>query len=68
VGVHLLGELAGDLDRLHAGAEGAAEDAFDKALDAGFKVAQNADRELLGLVCGAGGGGVERRAWRRTLA
>jgi len=47
VGVHLLGELAGDLHRLHAGAEGAAEDAFDETLDTGFKVAQNADRWLL---------------------
>ena len=47
VGVHLLGELAGDLDRLHAGAEGAAEHALDEALDAGFKVAQNADGWLL---------------------
>ena len=47
VGVHLLGELAGDLHRLHAGAEGAAEDALDEALYAGFKVAQNADWRLL---------------------
>jgi len=39
VGVHLLGELARDLHRLHAGAEGAGEDAFDEALDPGFKVA-----------------------------
>ena len=39
VGVHLLRELARDLDRLHAGAEGAAEHAFDEALYAGFKVA-----------------------------
>jgi hypothetical protein len=29
VGVHLLGELARDLDRLDAGAEGAAEDPLD---------------------------------------
>jgi hypothetical protein len=47
VGVHLLGELAGDLDRLHAGAEGTAEDAFDETLNAGFEVAQNADGWLL---------------------
>ena len=39
VGVHLLGELARDLHRLHAGAEGAAEDAFDEALNPGFEVA-----------------------------
>jgi hypothetical protein len=39
VRVHLLGELPGDLDRLHAGAEGAAEDALDESLDPGFQVA-----------------------------
>ena len=39
VRVHLLRELARDLDRLHAGAEGAAEHAFDEALEAGFEVA-----------------------------
>jgi hypothetical protein len=39
VRVHLLGELAGDLHRLHAGAEGAAEDAFYEALNTGFEVA-----------------------------
>jgi hypothetical protein len=39
VRVHLLGELARDLDRLHAGAEGAAEHALDEALDTSFKVA-----------------------------
>jgi hypothetical protein len=32
---------------LHAGAEGTAEDAFYEALNAGFKVAQDADREFL---------------------
>src|SRR6185437_13922584 len=48
VSVHLLRELAGDLDRLHAGAEGAREHALDEALDASFKVAQNADLRLLG--------------------
>src|SRR5215207_718563 len=47
VRVHLLGELARDLDWLHAGAEGTAEHAFDEALDAGFKVAQDADLRLL---------------------
>jgi hypothetical protein len=47
VRVHLLGQLARDLDRLYAGAEGAAEDAFDETLNAGFEVAQNADRRLL---------------------
>jgi hypothetical protein len=39
VSVHLLRQLARDLDRLHAGAEGAAEDALDEALDPGFQVA-----------------------------
>jgi hypothetical protein len=48
VGVHLLRELARDLHRLHAGAEGAAENAFYEALYPGFEVAQNADRKLLG--------------------
>jgi hypothetical protein len=48
--VHLLGQLASDLDRLDAGTEGAAEDAFDETLNPGFEVAQNADRVLLGLV------------------
>jgi hypothetical protein len=37
---------------LHAGAEGARKDAFYEALDTGFEVAQNADRELLGSVGG----------------
>jgi len=35
---------------LHAGAEGAAEDAFDETLNASFEVAENADRWLLGSV------------------
>jgi hypothetical protein len=61
VGVHLLGELASDLDRLHAGAEGATEDTFDEALDAGFKVAQNADRWLLGSVDGRPGDRTEAK-------
>jgi hypothetical protein len=39
VRVHLLRQLASNLDRLHAGAEGTTEDAFDEALDPGFKVA-----------------------------
>ena len=47
VRVHLLGELPRDLHRLHAGAEGATEDAFDEALDSGFEVAQDADSWLL---------------------
>ncbi len=42
--VHLLGQLAGELDRLHLGAEGAAEHPFDEAFDPGFEIAQNADR------------------------
>jgi hypothetical protein len=47
VGVHLLGQLAGELDRLHLGAEGAAEDALDEAFNPTLEVAQNADRWLL---------------------
>jgi len=43
VGVHLLGQLARDLDRLHLRREGATEDPFDEALDARFKVSQDAD-------------------------
>jgi hypothetical protein len=39
VRVHLLRQLAGELDRLNLGAEGAAEDALDEALDACFQVA-----------------------------
>jgi hypothetical protein len=39
VGVHLLGQLAGELDRLDLGAEGAAEDALDEAFDPTLKVA-----------------------------
>jgi hypothetical protein len=54
VGVHLLGELPCDLHGLHTGAEGAAEDTFDETLNAGFEVAQNADRRL--LIDGLGGG------------
>jgi len=39
VGVHLLGQLASELDRLHLRAEGAAEDPLDEAFDATLKVA-----------------------------
>jgi hypothetical protein len=39
VGVHLLGKFAGEFDRLHLGAEGAAEDALDEAFDATLEVA-----------------------------
>jgi hypothetical protein len=55
VGIHLLGELPCDLHGLHAGAEGAAEDTFDETLNAGFEVAQNADRRLLKVVGGGSG-------------
>src|SRR5918994_125470 len=44
VRVHLLGQLASDLDRLDLGAERTAEHALDEALDPGFEIAQNADR------------------------
>ena len=47
--VHLLRQLAGQLDRLHLGAEGAAEHPLDEAFDPGFEIAQNADGGLLGL-------------------
>ena len=39
VGVHLLSQLAGELDRLHLGAEGAAEDPLDEAFDPTLEVA-----------------------------
>jgi hypothetical protein len=39
VGVHLLGELAGELDRLDLRAEGTAEDSLDEAFDSTLKVA-----------------------------
>jgi hypothetical protein len=39
VGVHFLGQLAGEFDRLDLGAEGAAEDSLDEAFDAGLEVA-----------------------------
>jgi hypothetical protein len=41
--VHLLRQLAGDLNRLDLGREGTAEGPFDKALDPCFQVAQDAD-------------------------
>jgi hypothetical protein len=47
VGVHLLRQLAGELDRLNLRREGATEDALDQALDARFKISQNADCLLL---------------------
>jgi hypothetical protein len=40
--VHLLRELARQLDRLYVGAEGAAEDALEEALDLAFDGAQQA--------------------------
>ena len=39
VGVHFLGQLAGQFDRLHLGAEGAAEDPLDEAFDPRLEVA-----------------------------
>jgi len=39
VGIHLLGQLAGQLDRLYLGAEGAAEDPLDEAFDTTLEVA-----------------------------
>jgi hypothetical protein len=39
VGVHLLGELAGELDRLHLRAEGTTEDPLNEAFDPTLKVA-----------------------------
>jgi hypothetical protein len=39
VRVHLLGQLAGEFDRLDLGAEGTAEDALDQAFDATLEVA-----------------------------
>jgi hypothetical protein len=43
--VHLLGELAGDLDGLHLRGEGSAEDPLDEVLDPLLEVSQNADSE-----------------------
>ena len=45
MGIHLLGELAGDLDRLDLRREGTAERPLDQALDACFQVAQDADSQ-----------------------
>jgi hypothetical protein len=45
MGVHLLRELAGDLDRLDLRGEGSAEDPLDEALDSLLQVSQNADAE-----------------------
>jgi hypothetical protein len=39
VGVHLLRQLAGDLNGLDLGREGTAEDALDESLDPGFEIA-----------------------------
>ena len=39
VRVHFLGQFAGQFDRLHLGAEGAAEDPLDEAFDPGLEVA-----------------------------
>jgi hypothetical protein len=39
MGVHLLGQLASELNRLHLGAEGAAEDPLDEAFDPTLEVA-----------------------------
>ena len=40
--VHLLGELARELDGLHVGPEGATEDALEEALDLALDGAQDA--------------------------
>ena len=39
VSVHFLGQFAGQFDRLHLGAEGAAEDPLDETFDPGLEVA-----------------------------
>ena len=39
VRIHLLGKLAGQLDRLHLGAEGATEHPLDEAFDPTLEVA-----------------------------
>jgi hypothetical protein len=43
MGVHLLGQLAGDLDGLHLRREGSAEYPLDEVLDPLLQVSQNAD-------------------------
>jgi hypothetical protein len=45
VGVHLLGQLAGDLDRLDLRGEGAREHALDEVLNSCFEVSKDADRD-----------------------
>jgi hypothetical protein len=47
VGVHFLGQPAGQFDRLDLGAESAAEDTLYEAFDPTLEVAKNADRDLL---------------------
>ena len=60
MGVHLLRQLAGDLDRLHLRRERATENPFDKVLYPLLQVSQNAD--LRPSVIG------ERRSKRRLGA
>jgi hypothetical protein len=43
MGVHLLRQLARDLDRLHLRGEGTAEHPLDEVLDPLLQVSQNAD-------------------------
>jgi hypothetical protein len=43
MGIHLLGKLARDLDRLDLRGEGTAENPLDEALDSCFEVAKDAD-------------------------
>src|SRR5205823_2871452 len=47
VGVHLLRQLAGQLDRLDLRREGTAEHPLDEVLDSLLEVSQNADPKLL---------------------
>jgi hypothetical protein len=46
VGVHLLAQLARELDRLDLRREGAAERTLDEVLDPLLQVSQNADAKL----------------------
>jgi hypothetical protein len=46
MGVHLLGQLAGDLDGLNLRREGTAEHPLDEVLDPLLEVAQDADGSL----------------------
>ena len=64
MGVHLLGQLARDLDRLHLRGEGTAEDPFDEVLDPLLKVAQ--DAHGFGSLARARPG-LPSRAWARIL-